>query len=391
MKLADGLFGDVLRKGAQAPAKGMKMPGLPGMNTGEVTEEEAMRAQEAAMKLMAEMMSRDNNAQTSKFTQKELTFATEHTDFYEIIINFMQDNDVAKMKKSMEEKKIPEEDAFKMFSEIASIKSSHLASICLPATPDAAAKPADATTPSIPKPDDNEASALGLFGSFVLGAHSLSKSAFSKKLDLVVDDDITTETRNSLYLRFTALCIASVERLDELTAEEGGARVALLDVQSFLKIDEAEAEKLSTQVAQAMFQETYEAAMQDETLDPKVKENLRQLNENFGSFTSDTTGTPSMDPESTAKMIQSLEELLNEQGVTQEDVAMLRQMCKNIGLDIDELMENADQMEEELGPETMKFIKTLKKLLKDPATPAAAGTSPPEATTPAPPAATPEK
>mmetsp|Transcript_13819 Transcript_13819/g.36840 ORF Transcript_13819/g.36840 Transcript_13819/m.36840 type:complete len:370 (+) Transcript_13819:2-1111(+) len=369
----------------------MKMPGLPGMNTGEVTEEEAMRAQEAAMKLMAEMMSRDNNAQTSKFTQKELTFATEHTDFYEIIINFMQDNDVAKMKKSMEEKKIPEEDAFKMFSEIASIKSSHLASICLPATPDAAAKPADATTPSIPKPDDNEASALGLFGSFVLGAHSLSKSAFSKKLDLVVDDDITTETRNSLYLRFTALCIASVERLDELTAEEGGARVALLDVQSFLKIDEAEAEKLSTQVAQAMFQETYEAAMQDETLDPKVKENLRQLNENFGSFTSDTTGTPSMDPESTAKMIQSLEELLNEQGVTQEDVAMLRQMCKNIGLDIDELMENADQMEEELGPETMKFIKTLKKLLKDPATPAAAGTSPPEATTPAPPAATPEK
>lgn len=65
------------------------------------------------------------------------------------------------------------------------------------------------------------------------------------------------------------------------------------------------------------------------------------------------------------RAMYSLQQLLAEQGVSDEDVTELRKMCADLGVDIDEMMKNADQMGDALGPEAQQFVGGLRALLKD--------------------------
>lgn len=165
-------------------------------------------------------------------------------------------------------------------------------------------------------------------------------------------------TREELYRRYAVFCLSSEERVkDDLQS--------LVDMQTLLSVSDARAETINTEIAKGMFQVAVSAAMADGSLDEGSRDTLDKLKDSFGDFLDGGSADNIMSEVAVMRAMYSLQQLLQEQGVSEEDVKELRKMCKELGVDIDDMLQNADALGDALGPEAKDFVESLRALLSD--------------------------
>lgn len=165
-------------------------------------------------------------------------------------------------------------------------------------------------------------------------------------------------TREELYRRYAVFCLSSEERVkDDLQS--------LVDMQTLLSVSDERAETINTEIAKGMFQVAVSAAMADGSLDDGSRQALETLKESFGEFLDGGSADSIMSEVAVMRAMYSLQQLLQEQGVSDDDVKELRKMCKELGVDIDEMLQNADALGDALGPEAKEFVESLRGLLSD--------------------------
>lgn len=165
-------------------------------------------------------------------------------------------------------------------------------------------------------------------------------------------------TRETLYRRYAVFCLSSEERVrDDLQS--------LDDMQRLLSINDARAETINTDIAKGMFQVAVSAAMADGSMKESDREALSKIKDSFGEFLEDDAADNITSEVAVMRAMYALQQMLQEQGVTADDVKELRKMCKDLGVDIEDMLQNADELGDALGAEAKLFVDNLRKLLTD--------------------------
>lgn len=173
--------------------------------------------------------------------------------------------------------------------------------------------------------------------------------------------------REELYRRYAVFCLSNEQRMvDEIQT--------LGDMQRLLSITEQRADTINTEIAKGMFQVAVSAAMADGTLSDEDRKTLENVKGSFGSFLDGDSADSILSEVAVMRAMYSLQQLLQEQGVSAEDVRQLRSMCKELGVDVDEMLQNADSLGDALGPEAKSFVDSLRGVLKSTAETDAAST-----------------
>lgn len=176
------------------------------------------------------------------------------------------------------------------------------------------------------------------------------------KLEYVGTNAGSGKVMEELYRRYAVFCLSSEERVrNDLQS--------LVDMQTLLKVDDARAETINTEIAKGMFQVAVSAAMADGSLDQGSRDALEKLKESFGDLLDGGSADSIMSEVAVMRAMYSLQQLLQEQGVSDDDVKELRKMCSELGVDIDEMLQNADALGDALGPEAKEFVDSLRGLL----------------------------
>lgn len=166
------------------------------------------------------------------------------------------------------------------------------------------------------------------------------------------------EIQELLYRRYAVFCLSSEDRVKvDLHS--------LDDMQRLLSVSDARAETINTEIAKGMFQIAVSAAMADGGLKEEDREALDQLKESFGGLLDGGSADSITSEVAVMRAMYSLQQLLKEQGVTADDVREMRKMCKELGVDIDEMLQSADALGDALGPEAKEFVESLKSILND--------------------------
>lgn len=162
--------------------------------------------------------------------------------------------------------------------------------------------------------------------------------------------------KEGVYQRYALFC---------LSGPESGAPDldGLEQVQAFLGVDAGAAERINTELAKGMFQVAVSAAMADGSLDGESRAALDALRGTFSGMLDGDSADNIMSEVAVMRAMYSLQQLLAEQGVSEDDVKELRKMCKELGVDIDDMLQNADALGDALGPEAKEFVQSLQGLL----------------------------
>lgn len=164
--------------------------------------------------------------------------------------------------------------------------------------------------------------------------------------------------REELFRRYAVFCLSSEERVkDDLHG--------LDDMQRLLDISDERAETINTEIAKGMFQVAVSAAMADGGLNEEDREALDRLKDSFGGLLDGGSAESITSEVAVMRAMYSLQQLLQEQGVTPDDVRELRKMCGELGVDIDEMLQSADALGDALGPEAKEFVESLTAILSD--------------------------
>jgi len=172
--------------------------------------------------------------------------------------------------------------------------------------------------------------------------------------------------QEELYRRYAVWCLSSEQRVSSDVQ-------SLVDMQALLGVNDARAEAINTDIAKGMFDVAVNAAMADGDLDDENRKQLQVLKDSFGDLLDGDAaaaagGAPGGAPADSAtalKTMGALQELLKHQQVTSEDVAELRRLCKQMGVDIDDMLASADAMGSQLPAEAKQFVESLRGLLKE--------------------------
>ncbi|OSX80380.1 hypothetical protein BU14_0053s0043 [Porphyra umbilicalis] len=172
--------------------------------------------------------------------------------------------------------------------------------------------------------------------------------------------------QEELYRRYAVWCLSSEQRVSSDVQ-------SLVDMQTLLGVSDARAEAINTDIAKGMFDVAVNAAMADGDLDEENRKQLQVLKDSFGDLLDGDPaavagGAPGAAPADSAtalKTMGALQELLKHQQVTSEDVAELRRLCKQMGVDIDDMLASADAMGSQLPAEAKQFVESLRGLLKE--------------------------
>lgn len=173
--------------------------------------------------------------------------------------------------------------------------------------------------------------------------------------------------QEELYRRYAVWCLSSEQRVSSDVQ-------SLVDMQALLGVSDARAEAINTDIAKGMFDVAVNAAMADGDLDEENRKQLQVLKDSFGELLDGDAaaaggggaagGVPT-DSATALKTMGALQELLKNQQVTAEDVAELRRLCKQMGVDIDDMLASADAMGSQLPAEAKQFVESLRGLLKE--------------------------
>ena len=167
-----------------------------------------------------------------------------------------------------------------------------------------------------------------------------------------------TALRDELYRRYSVFC------LSQGTAGTAGLE-QLQEMQSLLAVSDTRAETINKEIAKGMFQVAVSAAMADGALDERGRDALEKLKGSFEGFLDGGDADAIMSEVAVMRAMYALQQLLSDSGVEEEDVLKLRRMCADLGVDIDEMMSNADALGNALGPEAKQFVESLTDILRE--------------------------
>lgn len=165
--------------------------------------------------------------------------------------------------------------------------------------------------------------------------------------------------REELYRSFAVLCLSDEDAVQNQAALQG-----LADMQTLLSLSDQRAEEMNKEIAKGMFQVAVSSAMADGGMTNESKEALDQLKSIFGGLL-DGSADNIISEVAVMRAMYALQQMIQEEGVSEQDVADLKKMCSDLGVDIDEMMTNADAMGDALGPEAKQFVGGLRTLLKE--------------------------
>lgn len=166
------------------------------------------------------------------------------------------------------------------------------------------------------------------------------------------------QTREALYRRYAVFSLSSEERVRD-------GLQSLDDMQRLLSVTDARAETINTEIAKGMFQVAVSAAMADGSMKEEDREALDKLKDSFGELLEEESAESITSEVAVMRAMYALQQLLQEQGVTADDVKQMRSMCKDLGVDIEDMLSNADTLGNALGPEAKEFVENLRTLLSD--------------------------
>mmetsp|Transcript_17988 Transcript_17988/g.37318 ORF Transcript_17988/g.37318 Transcript_17988/m.37318 type:complete len:588 (-) Transcript_17988:2407-4170(-) len=167
------------------------------------------------------------------------------------------------------------------------------------------------------------------------------------------------QVKEDVYKRYALYCLSTQDRIK---SDFSGLR----EMQQMLDVSDQKAESINNEVAKAMFQVAVSTAMADgKNISSKAKQLLEQLQNDFSEILDKDTSDSIMSEVGVMRVMYSLQQLIEEQGVTEDDVKELRKMCVGLGVDIDEMLKNADAMGNALGPEAKEFVESIRTLLSD--------------------------
>jgi hypothetical protein len=200
----------------------------------------------------------------------------------------------------------------------------------------------------------------GLATTMRAAADVASESGLVTGLAYVGARAVDEKAREELYRAYAVFCLS-----DETRVKDDSALQGLLDMQMLLSLSDERAEAVNKEIAKGMFQVAVSSAMADGSMTTESRDALEQLKGSFGDFLDGGSADNIISEVSVMRAMYSLQQLLAEQGVSEEDVTELRKMCADLGVDVDEMMRNADQMGDALGPEAQQFVGGLRALLQD--------------------------
>jgi hypothetical protein len=166
--------------------------------------------------------------------------------------------------------------------------------------------------------------------------------------------------RQDLYRSYAVYMLSDESRVRDDSALQG-----LVDMQMLLSLSDEKAETINREIAKGMFQVAVSSAMADGSLTPESRKALEELKSSFGEFLDGSAADNIVSEVAVMRAMYSLQQLLQDQGVNEEDIAQLRKMCSDLGVDIDEMMRNADAMGDSLGPDVKQFVGGLRSLLNE--------------------------
>lgn len=160
----------------------------------------------------------------------------------------------------------------------------------------------------------------------------------------------------AIYRRYVVYCMSK----EEFLAEE----LECLDrMRRFLDIYDAKAQSINVEVAKGMFQMAVSAAMASGVLTDEDRRKLDSLKNSFGDYLSDTTANSIISEVSVMRTMYALQQLVQEEHVSNSDIMKLRKMCVDLGANVDEMVKNADALGKSLGTEGKDFVIRLKGIL----------------------------
>ncbi|KAJ8907944.1 hypothetical protein NDN08_008047 [Rhodosorus marinus] len=189
----------------------------------------------------------------------------------------------------------------------------------------------------------------------VARGRSLAKDAFGKEISVTLPGSVLGAEMSEEIYRLHAMAVLAKGNVQDQT----GTR-ELEDLQVLLGVSTESASAMYEEVVKAMMQE----AMEQANLDPQAKEMMEKLK---STFSEENVGGPGgMGEDVNADVMQmmfALQQLMSEQGVSPEEAQEMRSMLKEMGIDVQELLNSAETIVSSLGPDARPLIDSLKKLL----------------------------
>uniref|UniRef100_A0A7S2ZFD9 Uncharacterized protein n=1 Tax=Rhodosorus marinus TaxID=101924 RepID=A0A7S2ZFD9_9RHOD len=188
-------------------------------------------------------------------------------------------------------------------------------------------------------------------------SRSLAKDAFGKEISVTLPASVLDADTSEEIYRLHAMAVLAKGNIQDQT----GTR-ELEDLQVLLGVSTESASAMYEEVVKAMMQE----AMEHANLDPQAKEMMEKLK---STFSEENVGGPGGTGEDVnadvMQMMFALQQLMSEQGVSPEEAQEMRSMLKEMGIDVQELLNSAETIVSSLGPDARPLIESLKKLLVD--------------------------
>ncbi|KAA8496940.1 hypothetical protein FVE85_0669 [Porphyridium purpureum] len=162
------------------------------------------------------------------------------------------------------------------------------------------------------------------------------------------------EQESALYKRYSMYCFSSEERMQN-------DLISLTTVRSLLGIDEEAADRIDQEVAAAMLQ----VAMSGAAAFGEGGEDLDSIQKQFASLLGDDKAQGIKDETALMNVFYSLQQVIDKEGLSTEDISELRKMATTLGIDLNLILNGNENMIKAMGPEAEQIFKTLRKAIAD--------------------------
>eukprot|EP00178_Gracilaria_changii_P013725 TRINITY_DN386_c0_g4_i1.p1 TRINITY_DN386_c0_g4~~TRINITY_DN386_c0_g4_i1.p1 ORF type:complete len:632 (+),score=85.09 TRINITY_DN386_c0_g4_i1:247-1896(+) len=162
--------------------------------------------------------------------------------------------------------------------------------------------------------------------------------------------------KEDLYRRYAVHCFTDQEQLEREISR-------LQKLQNLLKIDQRRSEALMADVSKVMFQVAVSAAMMDGEGKDANMDSVKGLYESFSKLVDEGSAESITSEVAVMRIMYALQMLLQQEG-SLKDVEGFGKMCKELGVDIDELISRVGVLEKTLGTDATQFVDELREIVK---------------------------
>lgn len=166
----------------------------------------------------------------------------------------------------------------------------------------------------------------------------------------------TDASLEDIYRRYAVYCMSTEQRLEEDLE-------SLNQMRCFLDIRESKAKEINEEIASGMYQVAVSAAMASGSISDEDRRRLETLRTSFDKLLADKAADSITSEVMVMRVMYALQQLVQEEDMTDQDVRRLRKMCQDLGGDVEEVVRKADALGNALGVEVKDFSMRLRSVL----------------------------